>query len=318
MYSYPFAESPAEDTFRIAISTYLPRGQLFPAECHAGDIQLIAQDSGSAEDEPKLHGRRVNQTFNIGIARSWLRLCEKVHGKLCSDPDGGWKGSAEEAGIPGHMLVVDVEDLCLRDCPLGTRYLTLSYCWPATPGLTNTSATLAELKVPGCLKDKFDLLPRTIADAILLIKGMGEKYLWVDALCIIQDSPEHKQKQIMRMDSIYAQSALTIVAAYRVPFNEPEPCRGLPGIKKNTRNAEQHIEKVRNHHLAVPFDKLPNVVRLTRWNYRAWTFQKSLFSKRCLYFTDEQVYFRRRGRQVQYKKSTVARICGTTSVDRSS
>ncbi|OJD35217.1 het-domain-containing protein [Diplodia corticola] len=293
MYSYLFAESPAQDTFRIAISTHMPRGRMLtpPSECHAGDIQLVAEDGISACDNAKFHGRRVNELFDVGMARSWLRLCETAHGERCSDPDGEWKDGPGEASNLGDMLVIDVEDLCLRDCSPGTRYITLSYCWPSVPGLTNTSATLAELRVPGCLKEKFGMLPGTITDAIRLVKEMGEKYLWIDALCIIQDSEEHKQKQIMRMDSIYAQSVLTIVSAYRVPPGESEPCRGLPGIRQKTRSAEQQIEKVRDHHLAIPFDTLLNTVGQTRWNSRAWTFQESMLAKRCLYFTDDQAYF---------------------------
>jgi hypothetical protein len=42
---------------------------------------------------------------------------------------------------------------------------------------------------------------------------MGEKYLWVDSICIVQDDPVVANAQINQMDLIYAQAVLTIVAA---------------------------------------------------------------------------------------------------------
>lgn len=287
MYSYPFAESPGQDSFRIAISTFMPRGPWFPPECHAGDIQLLVEDVSSTNGNARFKGRRVGQVFDVNMARLWLRTCEEDHGELCSNRDGDSKGAA----TPRDMLVIDVKELCLCDYPVGARYIALSYCWPATPGLTTSSATVAELKTPGCLKNQLDLLPLTIQDAITFVTKMGEKYLWVDALCIIQDSEEHKQTQILRMDSIYAESVLTIVAAYQVPPGEPEPCRGLPGLRPTTRDADQHTEAVGDVSLAVPFDSLDNMLRLSRWDTRAWTFQERLLSRRCLFFMGEQAFF---------------------------
>ena len=56
-------------------------------------------------------------------------------------------------------------------------------------------------------------LPRTIRDAIHLTQLLGEKYLWIDALCIKQDDAEFKTARILEMDQIYTASALTIIAA---------------------------------------------------------------------------------------------------------
>jgi hypothetical protein len=42
---------------------------------------------------------------------------------------------------------------------------------------------------------------------------MGEKYLWVDSICIIQDDPVVVNAQINQMDLIYTQAVFTIVAA---------------------------------------------------------------------------------------------------------
>ena len=56
-------------------------------------------------------------------------------------------------------------------------------------------------------------LPQTIQDAITITRKLGLQYLWVDALCIIQDSASDKDKEIAKMDRIYQNSQLTIFAA---------------------------------------------------------------------------------------------------------
>jgi hypothetical protein len=56
-------------------------------------------------------------------------------------------------------------------------------------------------------------VPPTIRDAILVTQSLAIPYLWVDTLCIIQDSEDDKASQIASMSGIYASSTVTIVAA---------------------------------------------------------------------------------------------------------
>jgi Heterokaryon incompatibility protein (HET) len=64
---------------------------------------------------------------------------------------------------------------------------------------------------PGFLHD--DLLASTVADAILLMQKLGEKYIRIDQLCIVQDDLEDKHKVIPAMSVIYRNAAYTLVAA---------------------------------------------------------------------------------------------------------
>ncbi|RSM01931.1 hypothetical protein CEP52_008259 [Fusarium oligoseptatum] len=56
-------------------------------------------------------------------------------------------------------------------------------------------------------------LPRTIQDAITVTRQIGLKYLWVDALCIIQDSVGDKDAEISQMAQYYQNASVTIIAA---------------------------------------------------------------------------------------------------------
>jgi hypothetical protein len=88
------------------------------------------------------------------------------------------------------------------------RYITLSYCWGKGNNLKTTKENLdAHLQVL-----PLGTLPKTIRDAIKITRGLGMKYLWVDALCIIQDSKEDLSREIAVMGDIYANSTLTIAA----------------------------------------------------------------------------------------------------------
>jgi hypothetical protein len=55
-------------------------------------------------------------------------------------------------------------------------------------------------------------LPQTIQDAITVSKKLRIKHIWVDALCLIQDSTEDWEKESARMASVYQNAFVTIAA----------------------------------------------------------------------------------------------------------
>ncbi|KAJ8520619.1 hypothetical protein ONZ45_g2581 [Pleurotus djamor] len=90
-----------------------------------------------------------------------------------------------------------------------SSYMALSYVWgPATAHITLKSNI-----------DKYmsgidpTSIPRTIRDAINVTYKLGQQYLWVDAFCIIQDSTEDKDNELVRMGQIYRDAHITIVAS---------------------------------------------------------------------------------------------------------
>ena len=55
-------------------------------------------------------------------------------------------------------------------------------------------------------------LSMTIRDAIFVCEQLGERYLWADVLCIVQDSAQDMELQILRMRQIYSTAKCTITA----------------------------------------------------------------------------------------------------------
>jgi hypothetical protein len=85
----------------------------------------------------------------------------------------------------------------------------LSHCWGLKPQLITTKKTLSDYEK----EVSWGVLPATFRDAITVSRRLGIRYIWIDSLCIIQDSPADWARESAKMADIYANSYLTIAAA---------------------------------------------------------------------------------------------------------
>ncbi|CAK7243622.1 MAG: hypothetical protein STHCBS139747_005148 [Sporothrix thermara] len=90
-------------------------------------------------------------------------------------------------------------------------YMALSYCWGGPQPLVLNRATAKHLQQQGGVP--VTELPQTLADAVQVAQAVGLSYLWVDALCIMQDSEDDKAGEIARMAQYYSGSVVTLCAA---------------------------------------------------------------------------------------------------------
>lgn len=68
---------------------------------------------------------------------------------------------------------------------------------------------------------KVDGLNNVMRDAVSVCLGLGIQYLWVDALCIVQDRGGDFEAEALRMQDVYAGSVVTIVAASSTDTTNP-------------------------------------------------------------------------------------------------
>lgn len=108
-------------------------------------------------------------------------------------------------------------------------------------------------------------LTTTIRDAITLTKQLGERYLWVDPLCLIQDSTAIRRQTLQDMDQIYSQSVLTIVAGNCSSADDP-----LLGISKPREFTEWYQKVTPTLTLSAHFD-FKDVLEGSIYSQRAWT-----------------------------------------------
>ena len=256
-----------------------------------GVIQLSAISAAKYGMPRRFHGRVFNsERVDMDMARNWLSECETDHKELCSFPDMAIGGSASPAG-PQDLLVVDVLRMNLCRMPHGSRYIALSYCWPKVNTFITTRSNVTELYNPGALRHYEERIIEAIQDAIRCVSELGERYLWVDALCIVQDDEEHKSSQIQQMDQVYGSSLLTLIHALPNARAEVETHYGLVGYRKGSRMTKQATFQVQGLELLIPSTGLDEVISSSSWITRAWTFQEERLSRRRLYFTETQMYF---------------------------
>ncbi|KAE8448764.1 hypothetical protein EG329_008980 [Mollisiaceae sp. DMI_Dod_QoI] len=93
---------------------------------------------------------------------------------------------------------------------LVSRYITLSHRWTeSTSASSTTSLNFEKRKVVIEILE----LSQTFQDAISVTRRLGVQYLWIDSLCIIQDSPDDWTRESHHMMSIYELAWLNISAA---------------------------------------------------------------------------------------------------------
>ncbi|KAL1848332.1 hypothetical protein Daus18300_013658 [Diaporthe australafricana] len=206
-------------------------------------------------------------------------------------------------------------------------YAALSYCWGLTPQVEKTTTSNLHRHLDGI---PLPILPKTIADAIRLCCKLGFEYVWVDALCIIQDDYEDWTREAARMSEVYGKSALTIVPSIvrdssesfvearravgfpieitaELPYTDPES--GLAGslwfgdyltsdgcwaLEKNWESIS--TERRESH----------------EWLGRAWCFQEWILSPRILHIHNMSLWDCFQG----YANEVTARYVGSTMLQR--
>jgi len=235
------------EAYRIGIGFGFSHLKTFDlGRIHCGDIQLL-ETSAAAIGKPRLfHGRVTDPSrVDMSLAREWLELCETTHGLKCDIPAFNLDEALPDP-YPEDLIVADIQEMRLCRNPPGGRYIALSYCWAeVTSGdFLTTKSTLESLFCPNSLKQRWKDVSPVIQDASDVVLGLGERYLWVDALCIIQDDDVKKEAQIQQMDLVYGAAVLTIVSAKQ--FKQTEVYSGLPGFRPGSRKRTQSIEQVRD------------------------------------------------------------------------
>lgn len=219
-----------------------------------------------------------DQVFDL--ARSWLQTCEDTH-EECKDVD-------DAPLLPARVIEVTSTDagFTARVIPSAkgqrSQYLCLSYCWGGNQNVTATQVSLSSLKeeIP------MDKLGLTIRDAIETTSRLGFKYLWVDALCILQDDVEDKMANIQHMAHIYKHATAVISAATASNSNE--------GFLRSNRTpvSEGYAFTLRLPHNSTA--RLTLVSQMyTYLNHpldeRGWVLQEHLLSRRNLMFSNYEM-----------------------------
>jgi hypothetical protein len=246
-------------------------------------VQLILHDRDS--NGCPLLGRAVDrETIDWDLIRRWLKACDDRH-RVRSFTEGSANLPKRRQDL--QLCAIDVERNCIVSLPKNARYIALSYTWGKDQRVKLKKANAQMLATPGFFDTPNSRPSRTIADAIKVARLLGCEYLWVDALCIMQDDAESIQANVGSMDQVYAGAWVTIVA---VAGDNADS--GLPGVSRDLPRTQRQM-RVNIHGIVMAnmLESDSDAINFSRWNTRGWTYQERLLSRKLLAFTSSQVYF---------------------------
>jgi hypothetical protein len=218
------------------------------------------------------------------MARQWIENCSSFH-LHCSIIE-------RSAALPTRVINVgssssNQQNLFLTQRASGA-YIALSYCWGRKAQPLVTSISNVESL---CLDIPSSSLPQTIKDAIALTRKLCFKYLWVDSLCIIQDSDTDKACEINNMGKIYESAAVTIIAASAKDCHDGFlSTKSYPLGAKNWKPFQLPLRCPDGNLGTITLEpENPYFKDDQPLNHRAWAFQEYLLSPRRLIYSTTQL-----------------------------
>lgn len=182
-------------------------------------------------------------------------------------------------------------------------YIALSYCWGQDGAMIKTTKEKLDAFESGIsLSD----LPVVFRECISLSRSLGIRYVWIDALCIIQDHREDWEKESSRMSDTYAHAFLTIGASMSASTSE-----SFLRLSKSDIDNKVFTKKVNfNGEMSeIRARRIPEVGIHSRWtdhhergscepwSQRGWTLQEQLLSPKLLMFTSSEIQWSCQERQ---------------------
>ncbi|KAK3344506.1 heterokaryon incompatibility protein-domain-containing protein, partial [Lasiosphaeria hispida] len=234
---------------------------------------------------------------SLAIIRRWLDKCLSEHTN-CQNGN---------SALPSRLLDVGPADgskepriVCQSNIgDQKARYLALSYCWGRTTKqspwtLRTTNIDRLSRGVPS------NQLPQTFQDVIKIMRALKERFVWIDALCIIQDSPDDWAQEAASMARVYQNALVTLISpapdpeeslfSARNEFLTQPACLRLNSF---SRTAVVRFHPVLPHwsYSSVPgtgWQEEPGLEAKLPTRKRAWCLQEYELSCRTIMFTTHQ------------------------------
>ncbi|KAG9233019.1 heterokaryon incompatibility protein-domain-containing protein [Amylocarpus encephaloides] len=260
------------------------------SEGHIGKIggftlgKLLRHETQVDKARPLLpRGDKVSTLTHL---REWLEASEKDL--------NSWSDRLRNTVLPTRVLDLGSTggdtppspdaDLCLWETSEATdRYATLSYFWG---GYTDFGTLKSNLK-ERCSKIKFLEMPSLFQQAVTVTRGLGIRYLWIDALCIIQDDRDDWSVKAAKMSSVYWNGACKLVVTHcQNPAQNFFPPKEIIASVK--------YEKVKSKEPPKMLVTLPKLYSRDiddgHLNTRGWVLQERLLAPKTIHFTESHIY----------------------------
>ena len=257
--------------FRLEAATETNNSNTSPETI--GTTKLVPEFSGSEEC--------------LTTLQSWFYNCKASH-QLCRP--------AQMSELPTRIIDVGSNAVSTADVSLvatensmSGEYMALSYCWgnpPVHRVLKTLQSNIDQFKRQIC----FDSLPLTLQHAVMLTRRLCLRYLWIDALCIIQDDRNDWRREAAKMCDVYSNAAITVVAC-----RSDGSSGGIFGPQKYSEciwvpYKETYVnvsnDYGRDHEYNILLHERSD---LDPVHTRAWTLQEAILSNRAVFFTSQEI-----------------------------
>jgi hypothetical protein len=269
-----------------------------PIRCTHVDSAAEASANSSTDDwilPPNLNPSSLKAIVNI---RSWFETCTTRHNhSMSTDPP-----CLGPSVLPSRLLHINEElgKITLVQASLSSaHYAVLSYCWGRAG--TQQVQTLKGNVIAHEGGIPITSLPKTLQDAVTVASQLRISYLWIDALCIVQDDTEDIQKEISKMPQIYQNSAITILAG-----DAADSTNGFLHQRKRKsrrysitfKHKNERMEKVLLEPRIEEDWQVSDIMEGKKYTFnpdpvskRGWILQEVLLSPRLLYYSPSQIIF---------------------------
>lgn len=175
----------------------------------------------------------------------------------------------------------------LPDDDRNIKYATLSHCWGGILSKELVKESIHDFHQGIRLTD----LPKTFREAVHVTRKIGIKYLWVDALCVIQDSRKGWLQESSKMGEIYAGSYVNLAATASADssgglFRVSNPLVFVP-----CQILVSRPDQAPKTYVCRPNGQFHGNVNQAPLNSRAWVFQERALAPRIVHFAKDQLYW---------------------------
>lgn len=258
----------------------------------------------------------ARRTIYAAIIQAWLQACDESHTECRKSRDDWYEPQAElpeprDAKLPElpklPTRVLDVEPTepdvikVIEVADEKGSYIALSHCWGGDIEIRTTRDNFRARPTDRTPQRDipFHDLPKNFQDAVAVTRAAGLRYLWIDALCILQNDKEDWEKESGSMAAVY-KNAHFVLGADMSPdshggFLDTEECgykrREIPvatfGAEKSTIYARCQYNLHDNP--CSMFDHYKGGQDRSPLQGRAWTLQEQLLASRMVHFTEKEM-----------------------------
>ncbi|UPK93131.1 hypothetical protein LCI18_004066 [Fusarium solani-melongenae] len=292
----------AELTWRSDIPS-LPPSTTPPDNPRHCVIFTLESDDSRVASWLRIPGLRKDNVLceeNLRFITQAIDRCESECGHSCSTGHLPTRllDLGPDPGSDSVRLIITSESLV----PSGTetkppRYAALSYCWGSKDDAKSQLCTNLDSIEARKTSIPKDAMSAVMWDAVTVCRSLGIRYLWIDALCILQDNKADWESESSNMSLIYSEAFVTICAVSSTSCRESFLMRDRHHVVINFQSS-LWSQISGSYSLVASGTCKDNAlfgwpdldVYETTWSSRGWTLQEEVLSRRRLFFGESMIH----------------------------